>query len=65
MGIYITDKERIRRLQRENSVLRALVGEPSPLEPNEGAQQEPATTLFEKTNILEENLSLLAEVIAL
>lgn len=63
MGIYITDKERIRALQADNDRLRALVGDP--VAPANGEEQEPAPTLVEKTDLLEENLSLLAEVITL
>lgn len=65
MGIYITDKERIRKLQAENARLRALVGAPAEDVESEMGEAEPAPTLVEKTDLLEENLSLLAEVIAL
>lgn len=64
-GIYITPLERIRKLQAENARLRALVGEPAPVEAVESEVSEPAPTLVEKTDLLEENLSLLAEVITL
>jgi hypothetical protein len=66
-GIYITPLERIRKLQAENARLRTLVGEPAPVEDVESeiGEVEPAPTLVEKTDLLEENLSLLAEVIAL
>lgn len=65
MKIYITPLERIIVLQRENARLRALVGEPAPVEDVESEVGEPAPTLVEKTDLLEENLSLLAEVITL
>lgn len=64
-GIYITPLERIRKLQAENARLRALVGEPAPVEDVESEMGEAASTLVEKTDLLEENLSLLAEVITL
>lgn len=64
-GIYITPLERIRKLQAENARLRALVGEPAPVEDVESEMGEAAPTLVEKTDLLEENLSLLAEVITL
>ena len=66
-GIYITPLERIRKLQAENARLRALVGEPAPVGDveSEMSEVEPAPTLVKKTDLLEENLSLLAEVIAL
>lgn len=65
MKIYITPLERIHKLQAENARLRALVGEPAPVEDVESEMGEAASTLVEKTDLLEENLSLLAEVIAL
>ena len=65
MGIYITPLERIRKLQAENARLRSLVGEPAPVEPVEemGEQTEPTSTLIEKTDTLEANLNLIAEVL--
>ena len=36
MGIFIKPMDRIRRLERENARLRALVGEAAPVEPVEG-----------------------------
>ena len=65
MGIYITPLERIRKLQAENARLRSLVGEPAPVEPVEdmSEQAEPAPTLVEKTDTLEADLNLIAEVL--
>ncbi|MDD4280460.1 MAG: hypothetical protein PHX74_12085 [Candidatus Sumerlaeales bacterium] len=65
MGIYITPLERIRKLQAENARLRSLVGEPAPVEPveDEMAEREPAPTLVEKTDTLEADLNLIAEVL--
>ncbi len=68
MGIYITPLERIRKLQAENARLRSLVGEPAPVEQAEmGAPfdepVEPAPTLIEKTDTLEADLNLIAEVL--
>ena len=62
MGIYITPLERIRKLQAENARLRSLVGEAAPVEPVEGEEQQPAPTLIEKTDTLEEAVTLIAEV---
>ena len=66
MGIYITPLERINILQRENARLRALVGEPAPVEPVEmGAPFDepiPAPTLVQKTDDLETAVGLIAEV---
>ena len=62
MGIYITPLERIRKLQAENARLRSLVGEPAPVE-DEMTEREPAPTLIEKTDTLEADLTLLAEVL--
>ena len=61
---YITPIERIRKLQAENARLRSLVGEPAPVEPvdDEMAEREPATTLIEKTDTLEESALDLAEL---
>ena len=68
MGIYITPLERIRKLQAENARLRSLVGEPAPVEQAEmGAPfdepVEPAPTLIEKTDALEEAVTLMAEAV--
>ena len=62
MGIYITLLERIRKLQAENARLRSLVGEPAPVE-DEMTEREPAPTLIEKTDTLEADLNLIAEVL--
>ena len=62
MSIYITPLERIRTLQRENARLRALVGEPAPVETVD-EEQEPTPTLIEKTDDLETAMGLLSEVI--
>lgn len=59
-GIYITPLERIRKLQAENARLRALVGEPTVVEPVEG---ESVPTLIEKTDTLETAVGLIAEVL--
>ena len=61
MGIFIKPMERIRKLERENARLRALVGEAAPVEPVE--EQQPAPTLVEKTDTLEEAVTLIAEVV--
>lgn len=53
MGIFIKPMDRIRRLERENARLRALVGEAAPVEPVEGEEQQSAPTLVEKTSALE------------
>ena len=65
MGIFIKPMDRMRRLERENARLRALVGEAAPVEPVEGEEQQPAPTLIEKNDTLEEAVTLIAEVIAL
>ena len=66
MGIFIKPMDRIRRLERENARLRALVGEAAPVESVDmGEEQQPAPTLVEKTDTLEEAVTLMAEVIAL
>ena len=57
MGIFIKPMDRIRRLERENARLRSLVGEPVE------ETDEPAPTLIEKTDTLEEAVGLIAEVI--
>ncbi len=54
---YITPLERISKLQAENARLRSLVGEPVE------ETDEPAPTLIEKTDTLEEAVGLIAEVI--
>ena len=68
MGIFIKPMDRIRRLERENARLRALVGEPTPIEQAEmGAPfdepVEAVSTLIEKTDTLEEAVSLIAEAV--
>ena len=65
MGIFVKPMDRIRKLERENARLRALVGEVAPAEPVEGEEQQSAPTLIEKTDALEETVTLMAEVIAL
>jgi hypothetical protein len=62
MGIFIKPMDRMRRLERENARLRALVGEAAPVEPVEGEEQQPAPTLIEKTDTLEESALDLAEL---
>ena len=62
MGIFIKPMERMRRLERENARLRALVGEAAPVEPVEGEEQQPVPTLIEKTDTLEESALDLAEL---
>ena len=63
--IIVKPQARIRELEIENARLRALVGEAAPVEPVEGEEQQPAPTLIEKTDTLEETVTLMAEVIAL
>ena len=68
MGIFIKPMDRIRRLERENARLRALVGDPTPIEQAEmGAPfdepVEAVSTLIEKTDTLEEAVSLIAEAV--
>ena len=66
MGIFIKPMDRIRKLERENARLRSLVGErQAPVEPveDEMAEREPTPTLIEKTDTLEADLNLLAEVL--
>ena len=62
MGIFIKPMDRIRRLERENARLGALVGEATPVEPVEGEEQQPAPTLVEKTIALEVSALDLAEL---
>ena len=62
MGIFVKPMDRIRKLERENARLRALVGEAAPVEPVEGEEQQPAPTLIEKTDTLEESALDLAEL---
>lgn len=67
--IIMKPQDRIRQLEIENARLRALVGEPAPVaqaeigapfdEPIEAA----STTLIEKTDSLEEVISMIAEVL--
>ena len=61
--IIVKPQTRIRGLEIENARLRALVGEAAPVEPMGGEEQQPAPTLIEKTDTLEEAVSLIAEVI--
>ena len=68
MGIFIKPMDRMRRLERENARLRALVGEPTPVEQAEmGAPfdepVEAVSTLIEKTDSLEEAVTLIAEAV--
>lgn len=68
MGIFIKPMDRIRKLERENARLRALVGDPTPVEQAEmGAPfdepVEAAPTLIEKTDTLEEAVSLIVEAV--
>ena len=63
--IIVKTQARIRELEIENARLRALVGEAAPVEPVEGEEQQSAPTLIEKTDTLEETVTLMAEVIAL
>ena len=68
--IIMKPQDRIRQLEIENARLRALVGEPTPVEQVEmGAPfdepVEAVSTLIEKTDSLEEAVTLMAEVIAL
>ncbi len=57
--IIVKTQARIRELEIENARLRALVGEAAPVE----EEQQPAPTLIEKTDALEEAVTLIAEVI--
>ena len=66
--IIVKPQARIRELEIENARLRALVGEPTPVEQAEmGAPfDEPieaAPTLIQKTDTLEADLNLIAEVL--
>ena len=63
MGIFVKPMDRIRKLERENARLRALVGEAAPVEPVEGDEQQSPPTLIEKTDTLEEAVTLIAEVV--
>ena len=64
MGIFIKPMDRIRKLERENARLRALVGErQAPDEPIEMAESEQAPTLIEQTDTLTEAVTLIAEVV--
>ena len=63
MGIFIKPMERMRRLERENARLRALVGEAASVESvGMGEEQQPAPTVIEKTDTLEESALDLAEL---
>ena len=62
MGIFIKPMDRMRKLERENARLRALVGEAAPVEPVEGEDQQSAPTLVEKTIALEVSALDLAEL---
>jgi hypothetical protein len=62
MGIYITPLERIRKLQAENARLRALVGEPAPVEDVEsemGEQAEITQTIINRVGTVEETIDVL------
>jgi hypothetical protein len=62
MGIYITPLERIRRLQAENARLRALVGEPTPVEDVESEMDEQAEitpTIINRVGTVEETIDVL------
>jgi hypothetical protein len=61
-GIYITPLERIRKLQAENARLRALVGEPAPVEDVEsemGEQAEITPTIIGRVGTVEETIDVL------
>ena len=60
--IIVKPQARIRELEIENARLMALVGEAAPVEPVEGEEQQPAPTLIEKTDTLEESALDLAEL---
>jgi hypothetical protein len=57
-GIYITPLERIRKLQAENARLRALVGEPEPVE-EMGEQAEITQTIIGRVGTVEETIDVL------
>jgi hypothetical protein len=62
MGIYITPLERIRKLQTENARLRALVGEPTPVEDVESEMDEQAEitpTIINRVGTVEETIDVL------
>lgn len=66
--IIMKPQDRIRQLEIENARLRALVGEPTPVEQAEmGAPfdepVEAVSTLIEKTDSLEEAVGMIAEVL--
>jgi len=61
--IIVKPQARIRELEIENARLRALVGEAAPVEPVEGEEQQSAPTLIEKTDTLEEAVTLIAEAV--
>ena len=66
--IIMKPQDRIRQLEIENARLRALVGEPVPVEQAEmGAPfdepVEAVSTLIEKTDSLEEAVGMIAEVL--
>ena len=68
MGIFIKPMDRMRKLERENARLRALVGEPTPVDQAEmGAPfdepVEAVSTLIEKTDTLAEAVTLIAEAV--
>ena len=61
--IIVKTQARIRELEIENARLRALVGEAVPVEHVEGEEQQPVPTLIEKSGMLKEAVTLMAEVI--
>lgn len=65
MSIFINPLTRIRQLERENSRLRALVGEAPVVEQpeagQEGAEAAVPSTLVQKTDDLETAVGLIAE----
>ena len=62
-GLRLDQAKRLKDLERENARLRALVGEAALVEPVEGEEQQPAPTLIEKTDTLEEAVTLMAEAV--
>jgi hypothetical protein len=66
MSFFIKPLDRIRQLERENSRLRALVGEAPAVEQPEtgmnGAEAPEPATLVQKTTDLETAVGLIAEV---